>query len=115
MKKQKRLFPCDTSRLAIMEETDEYYIISGEYDNKAGGYQSRFYVDKQSPTAELEAWNAYIGALDTAVNRRLRERPKAKSYIAELIKRVMEEVENDEIPAVQMPPMWRDSRNGIYL
>lgn len=34
----------------------------------------------------LEAWNAYIGALDTAVNKILRERTELKAYFAELAK-----------------------------
>lgn len=95
---RKQLFPCDTSKLAAMHETDEFYIITGEDG-------CEMHIDKSSPTAELEAWIAYSGTLDTAVHRRLRERPKTQSYLAELAKKVMEEAECDEIPTVQMPPM----------
>lgn len=83
---RKQLFPCDTSKLAVMYETDECYIITGEDG-------CEMHIDKSSPTAELEAWIAYSGALDTAVHRRLRERPKTKSYLAELVKKVIEDVE----------------------
>lgn len=97
---RKQLFPCNTSKLAAMYETDEFYIITGEDE-------CEMCIDKSSPTAELEAWIAYSGALDTAVHKRLRERPKTKSYLAELVKKVMSEVEDseNEIPIVQMPTM----------
>lgn len=31
---KKQLFPCDTSKLAAMYETDEFYIITGEDECK---------------------------------------------------------------------------------
>lgn len=94
---RKRLFPCDTAKFAVMDETDDEYIVSNN--------NGEIHIPKSSPIAELEAWNAYIGALDAAVNKRLRERPQIQSYIAELLKKVTEETLEDEIPIVQMPSM----------
>lgn len=86
--KEKQLFPCDTMRLArmMLREDDEnlLYVIQSEYNKKTKMFENELIVSVGSPTAELEAWNAYIGALDTAVNKILRERPELKAYFAEL-------------------------------
>lgn len=86
--KEKQLFPCDTTHLARMmlreDGEDLLYVIQSEYNKNAKTFESELTVVIGSPTAELEAWNAYIGALDTAVNKILRERPELKAYFAEL-------------------------------
>lgn len=86
--KEKQLFPCDTTHLARMmlreDDGDLLYVIQSEYNKKTKMFENELIVSVGSPTAELEAWNAYIGALDTAVNKILRERPELKAYFAEL-------------------------------
>ncbi len=90
--KEKQLFPCDTTHLARMmlreDGEDLLYVIQSEYNKNAKTFESELTVVVGSPTAELEAWNAYIGALDTAVNKILRERPELKAYFAELAGRI---------------------------
>ncbi len=90
---EKQLFPRNTSHLARMilrEDADgsKVYVVQSEYNKKTKEYESELTVSVGSPTAELEAWNAYIGALDTAVNKILRERPELKAYFAELAERI---------------------------
>lgn len=87
--KEKQLFPCDTTHLARMmlredDDGDQFYVIESEYNKKIKMFENELIVSVGSPTAELESWNAYIGALDTAVNKILRERPGLKAYFAEL-------------------------------
>lgn len=86
--KEKQLFPCDTTHLARMmlreNGEDLLYVIQSGYNKNAKTFESELTVVVGSPTAELEAWNAYIGAIDTAVNKILRERPELKAYFAEL-------------------------------
>lgn len=86
--KEKQLFPCDTTHLTRMmlreDDGDLLYVIQLEYNKKTKMFESELTVAVGSPTAELEAWNAYIGALDTAVNKILRERPELKAHFAEL-------------------------------
>lgn len=87
--KERQLFPCDTTHLARMmlrenDDGDQIYIIQSEYNKKTKTFESELIISVGSPTAELEAWNAYIGALDTAVNRILRERTDLKEFFAEL-------------------------------
>ena len=87
--KEKQLFPCDTTHLARMmlredDNGDQFYVIQSNYNKITKEYESELIVSVGSPTAELEAWNAYIGALDTAVNRILRERTELKEFFAEL-------------------------------
>lgn len=86
--KEKQLFPCDTTHLARMmlreEDGDLLYVIQSEYNKRAKMFENELIVSVGSPTAELEAWNAYLGAQDTAVNKILRERPELKAYFAEL-------------------------------
>lgn len=91
--KEKQLFPCDTTHLARMmlredDDGDQFYVIESEYNKKTKMFENELIVSVGSPTAELEAWNAYLGALDTAVNKILRERPELKAYFAELAGRV---------------------------
>jgi len=90
--KEKQLFPCDTMRLARMmlreDDEDLLYVIQSEYNKKTKMFENELIVSVGSPTAELEAWNAYIGALDTAVNKILRERPELKAHFAELAERI---------------------------
>lgn len=91
--KEKQLFPCDTTHLARMmlredDDGDQFYVIESEYNKKTKMFENELIVSVGSPTAELEAWNAYIGALDTAVNKILRERPELKAYFAELAERI---------------------------
>lgn len=90
--KEKQLFPCDTAKLARMMlregDGDLLYVIQSEYNKRTKMFENELIVSVGSPTAELEAWNAYIGALDTAVNKILRERPELKSYFAELARSV---------------------------
>lgn len=90
---EKQLFPHNTSHLARMilrEDADgsKVYVVQSEYNKKTKEYESELTVSVGSPTAELEAWNAYIGAIDTAVNKTLRERPELKAYFAELAERI---------------------------
>lgn len=86
--KEKQLFPCDTTNLARMmlreDDGNQSYVIQSDYKKGTKTYESELIVSVGSPTAELEAWNAYIGALDTAVNRILRERTELKEFFAEL-------------------------------
>ena len=86
--KEKQLFPCDTTHLARLmlreDDGDLLYVIQSEYNKRTKMFENELIVSVGSPTAELEAWNAYIGALDTAVNKILRERPELKAYFAEL-------------------------------
>ena len=86
--KEKQLFPCDTTHLARMmlreDDGDLLYVIQSEYNKRTKMFENELIVSVGSPTAELEAWNAYIGTLDTAVNKILRERPELKAYFAEL-------------------------------
>jgi hypothetical protein len=63
---------------------NQSYVIQSEYNRTTKKYESELLVWVGSPTAELEAWNAYLGAQDTAVNKILRERPELKAYFAEL-------------------------------
>lgn len=91
--KEKQLFPCDTTHLARMmlredDHGDQFYVIQSGYNKITKEYESELIVSVGSPTAELEAWNAYIGALDTAVNKILRERPELKAHFAELAERI---------------------------
>lgn len=91
--KEKQLFPCDTTHLARMmlredDHGNQSYVIQSEYNKTTKKYESELLVWVGSPTAELEAWNAYLGAQDTAVNKILRERPELKAYFAELAGRV---------------------------
>lgn len=91
--KEKQLFPRDTSHLArmILREDDDgnkAYVVQSGYNKETKTYESELTVSVGSPTAELEAWNAYIGALDTAVNKILRERPGFKAFFAELAGRI---------------------------
>lgn len=91
--KEKQLFPCDTTHLARMmlredDNGDQFYVIQSGYNKITKEYESELTVAVGSPTAELEAWDAYIGALDTAVNKILRERPELKAYFAELAGRI---------------------------
>lgn len=86
--KEKQLFPCDTTHLARMmlreDDGNQSYVIQSDYNKGTKTYESELLVWVGSPTAELEAWNAYLGAQDTAVNKILRERPELKAYFAEL-------------------------------
>lgn len=86
--KEKQLFPSDTTHLARMmlreDDEDLLYVIQSGYNKKTKVFENELIVSVGSPTAELEAWNAYLGALDTAVNKILRERPELKTYFAEL-------------------------------
>lgn len=87
--KEKQLFPCDTTHLARMmlredDHGNQSYVIQSEYNRTTKKYESELLVWVGSPTAELEAWNAYLGAQDTAVNKILRERSELKAYFAEL-------------------------------
>ena len=86
--REKQLFPCDTTHLARMilreDNGDLLYVIQSEYNKRTKMFENELIVSVGSPTAELEAWNAYVGALDTAVNKILRERPELKAYFAEL-------------------------------
>lgn len=90
--KEKQLFPCDTTHLARMmlreDDGNQSYVIQSDYNKGTKTYESELIIQVGSPTAELEAWNAYIGAQDTAVNKILRERPELKAYFAELAGRV---------------------------
>lgn len=90
--KEKQLFPCDTTHLARMmlreDDGDLLYVIQSGYNKGTKTYESELIIPVGSPTAELEAWNAYLGAQDTAVNKILRERPELKAYFAELAGRV---------------------------
>lgn len=91
--KEKQLFPCDTTHLARMmlredDDGDQFYVIESEYNKKTKMFENELIVSVGSPTAELESWNAYIGALDTAVNKILRERPELKAHFAELAERI---------------------------
>ena len=91
--KEKQLFPCDTTHLARMmlrvnDDGDQFYVIESEYNKKTKMFENELIILVGSPTAELEAWNAYLGAQDTAVNKILRERPELKAYFAELAGRV---------------------------
>lgn len=92
--KEKQLFPCDTAKLArmILRESDDgqqEYVIQSVFSEKTNTYESELTIPVSSPTAELEAWNAYIGALDTAVNKILRVRAKIKPYIDELVQKAV--------------------------
>lgn len=92
--KEKQLFPCDTAKLArmILRESDDgqqEYVIQSVFSEETNTYKSELSIPVSSPTAELEAWNAYVGALDTAVNKILRTRAKIKMYIAELVRESM--------------------------
>lgn len=87
--KEKQLFPCDTTHLARMmlrenDDGDQFYVIESEYNKKTKMFENELIILVGSPTAELEAWNAYLGAQDTAVNKILRERSELKAYFAEL-------------------------------
>lgn len=86
--KEKQLFPCDTTHLARMmlreDDGNQSYVIQSDYNKGTKTYESELIIQVGSPTAELEAWNAYLGAQDTAVNKILRERPELKAYFAEL-------------------------------
>lgn len=87
--KEKQLFPRDTSHLARMilrEDNDgnKTYVVQSGYNKETKTYESELTVSVGSPTAELEAWNAYIGALDTAVNKILRERSGLKAFFVGL-------------------------------
>ena len=86
--KEKQLFPCDTTHLARMmlreDDGNQSYVIQSDYNKGTKTYESELIIPVGSPTAELEAWNAYLGAQDTAVNKILRERPELKAYFAEL-------------------------------
>lgn len=90
--KEKQLFPCDTTHLARMmlreDDGDLLYVIQSGYNKGTKTYESELIIPVGSPTAELEAWNAYLGAQDTAVNKILRERPELKAYFAELAGRI---------------------------
>ena len=92
--KEKQLFPCDTAKLARMmlrenDDGQQEYVIQSEYSRKTHKYESELAIPVSSPTAELEAWNAYVGALDTAVNKILRVRAKIKPYIDELVQKAV--------------------------
>lgn len=105
--KEKQLFPCDTAKLARMmlrenDDGQQEYLIQSEYNRKTHTYESELTIPVSSPTAELEAWNAYIGALDTAVNKLLRIREKIKPYIAELVQ--------ESIPLI-MPTVFEIKKN----
>lgn len=95
--KEKQLFPCDTTHLARMmlredDHGNQSYVIQSEYNRTTKKYESELLVWVGSPTAELEAWNAYLGAQDTAVNKILRERPELKAYFAELARSTVDTV-----------------------
>lgn len=74
------------------DDGQQEYVIQSEYSRKTHKYESELTIPVSSPTAELEAWNAYIGALDTAVNKILRTRAKIKMYIAELAKETIPKI-----------------------
>lgn len=74
------------------DDGQQEYIIQSKYSRKTHKYESELTIPVSSPTAELEAWNAYIGALDTAVNKLLRTREKIKRYIDELIKETVPKI-----------------------
>lgn len=87
--KEKQLFPCDTTHLARMmlredDHGNQSYVIQSDYNKGTKTYESELLVWVGSPTAELEAWNAYLGALDTTVNKKLRARPELANRFAEL-------------------------------
>lgn len=90
--KEKQLFPGDTTHLARMmlreDDGNQSYVIQSDYNKGTKTYESELIIPVGSPTAELEAWNAYLGAQDTAVNKILRERPELKAYFAELARRI---------------------------
>ena len=90
---EKQLFPCDTAHLARMmlreDAENQSYVIQSGYNKGTKTYESELIIPVGSPTAELEAWNAYIGALDTAVNKILRERLGLKTYFAELARSIV--------------------------
>lgn len=90
--KEKQLFPSDTTHLARMmlreDDGNQSYVIQSDYNKGTKTYESELIIPVGEPTAELEAWNAYVGALDTAVNKILRERPELKAYFAELARRI---------------------------
>lgn len=92
--KEKQLFPCDTTHLSRMmlredDHGNQSYVIQSEYNKTTKKYESELLVWVGSPTAELEAWNAYLGAQDTAVNKILRERPELKAYFSELARSIV--------------------------
>lgn len=91
--KEKQLFPCDTTHLARMmlreDDGDLLYVIQSGYNKGTKTYESELIIPVGSPTAELEAWNAYLGAQDTAVNKILRERPELKAYFSELARSIV--------------------------
>ena len=86
--KEKQLFPCNTAPRArmMLRENDgtQSYVIQSRYNKTTKEYESELIISVGSPTAELEAWNAYVGALDTAVNKILRERSGLKAFFAGL-------------------------------
>ena len=87
--KEKQLFPRDTSHLARMilcedDDGNKAYVVQSGYNKEIKTYESELTISVGSPTAELEAWNAYLGSLDTAVNKILRERPGLKAFFAGL-------------------------------
>ena len=91
---EKQLFPCDTAHLARMmlredDHGNQSYVIQSKYNKTTKKYESELHVWVGSPTAELEAWNAYLGAQDAAVNKILRERPELKAYFAELARSIV--------------------------
>lgn len=90
--KEKQLFPCNTApraRMMLRENNGtQSYVIQSRYNKTTKEYESELIISVGSPTAELEAWNAYIGALDTAVNKILRERPGLKAFFAGLAGRI---------------------------
>jgi hypothetical protein len=73
------------------------YVVQSDFEKDSGEYLSEMSVPINSNTAELEAWNAYIGALDTAVNKRLRKRPATEKYFSELAEKIKSDIsENKE-------------------
>lgn len=91
--KEKQLFPCNTApraRMMLRENNgNQSYVIQSRYNKTTRKYESELIISVGSPTAELEAWNAYIGALDTSVNKSICERPGLKAYFAELARSIV--------------------------
>ena len=71
----------------ILREDDDgnkTYVVQSGYNKEIKTYESELTVSVGSPTAELEAWNAYSGTLDSAIHKILHSRPKVKEALDEL-------------------------------
>ena len=65
----------------VLAEEDGEYVVRKEF---GPGYYTDWAIDRDTELAELQAWNAYWGAVDNYVGGKLRRRDEYRQHITDL-------------------------------